>query len=216
MPTETWWNLPEEKRERITDVAMAEFGSKGFSAGSLNAVAREAGIAKGSLFQYFDDKLDLFATVCEAGSARIEEAALRGVDLDQPLFDLLRDIVGRWLAYFRTHPREREMAFATANEVDAQARAAVRGVANEHYAKALGPMVELARGRGELRHDVDAELVVSMVALVLRHLNTAPFFPHGDPAIPMSELGDAQVDRIARSYIDALEGAFGDRSPGAD
>lgn len=209
MPTETWWNLPEDKRRRITDVAMAEFGTKGFSAGSLNVVAREAGIAKGSLFQYFEDKLDFFATVCEAGSARIEDAAIGGIDPEQPFFDLLRDVVVRWLTYFRQHPLERSMAFATANEIDPQARTAVRGVANHHYSKGLGPIVESARARGELRGDVQPELVVSMLTLVLRHLNTAPFWPHGDAAIPMSDLPEDEVDRIAMAYIDSLERAFG-------
>lgn len=208
MPTETWWNLPEEKRTRITDVAIAEFGARGFSAGSLNVIAREAGIAKGSLFQYFEDKLDLFATVCEEGSSRIEAAAIGGVDPEAPFFELLRDIVFRWLTYFRTHPLERAMAFATANEIDPHARAAVRSVANEHYVKGLTPLVEIARVRGELRVDVTSEFVVSMVTLVLRHLNTAPFWPLVDVAIPMADLPDEEVDRIAESYVDALERAL--------
>ena len=45
---------------------MVEFGTRGFSAGSLNVIASQAGIAKGSLFQYFEDKLDFFVTICRA------------------------------------------------------------------------------------------------------------------------------------------------------
>ena len=40
----------------------------------LDAVAREAGVAKGSLFQYFDDKLDLFAHLSDLASIRIGAA----------------------------------------------------------------------------------------------------------------------------------------------
>ena len=53
MPRPTWFNLDEGRRERVLRAAMAEFGSRGYSAGSLNVIAREAGVAKGSLFQYF-------------------------------------------------------------------------------------------------------------------------------------------------------------------
>ena len=115
MPTATWRNLPADKRARITDVAMQEFGARGFSAGSLNVIAKQAGIAKGSLFQYFADKLDLFVTICDAGAADIEEAVLAGVDPDAPLFDNVRDIVARWMTYHRSHPIHRGIAHATAS-----------------------------------------------------------------------------------------------------
>src|SRR5947209_11595247 len=113
MPTETWWNLPNEKRQRVTRVAMIEFGKRGFSAGSLNVIAREAGIAKGSLFQYFGDKLDMFASICDAASAVIREATIDGVDMEnEPFFDALRHIVRNWLGFFSSHPVERGIAFA--------------------------------------------------------------------------------------------------------
>lgn len=209
MPTETWGNLPEEKRERITRIAIAEFGTKGFSAGSLNVIAREAGIAKGSLFQYFEDKLDFFAAVCAAGSTRIAEATIGVVDTDQPLFDILRSTVVQWLAFFRDDPMQQRMAFATANEIDADARAAVRSVANDFYAQALRPVIADAMAAGELRADADPDLVLSMVVLTLRHLNSAPFDPVGDPAFAFLEMDDDAIDAVARHYIDALERAFG-------
>ncbi len=213
MPTETWRNLPADKRDRITAAAMAEFGAKGFSAGSLNVVAREAGIAKGSLFQYFDDKLDLFAAVCDAGSTRIAQATIGVVDPDRPVFEILRQTIAEWLRYFRANPPERRMAFAAANEIDPAARVAVRSVANTYYDTALRPVIERAMAKGELRAGTDVDLVVSMVALTLRHLNSAPFDPVGDPAYRFHELPDAEVDRIARGYVDALERAFGPASP---
>lgn len=208
MPKPTWSNLPDDKRDRITDAAMAEFGARGFSAGSLNVIAREADIAKGSLFQYFDDKLDMFATVCEAGSTRIETAIVADLDADEPFFDLMARIVRRWIAYFRSHPLERAMAYAVANEIDGEARAAVRGVANAHFEQVLRPLVALARERGELRADVDVDLAISMITLVLRHLDSAPFDPHGDPAIPFTDLDAAQVDEVADAYVATLRRAF--------
>lgn len=209
MPTETWGNLSEEKRDRITRIAITEFGMKGFSAGSLNVIAREAGIAKGSLFQYFADKLDLFSTVCEAASTRIAEATIGVVDTDQPFFDILRSTVVQWLVFFRADPTQQRMAFATANEIDADARVAVRSVANDFYAKALRPVIDAAIASGELRPDADPDLLMSMVVLTLRHLNSAPFDPVGDPAVPFHEMDDDAIDAVACHYVDALERAFG-------
>lgn len=209
MPKPTWANLPDDKRERITEAAMAEFGARGFSAGSLNVIARDAGVAKGSLFQYFDDKLDFFATVCEAGSTRIEEAIVADLDPDEPFFDLMDRIVRRWVAYFASHPLERGMAYAVANEIDDEARAAVRGVANAHFEHVLRPLVEGAKARGEVRADADTDVVISLVTLVLRHLDSAPFAPHGDPAIDFATLDAAGMERVTADFVDALRRAFG-------
>lgn len=209
MARDTWWNLPEDKRARVTRAAIAEFARRGFSAGSMNVVAREAGVAKGSLFQYFDDKLDLFTTVSTASNEELRAKMLAGVDVDRdPFFPTLRRLVTDWIAYFREHPLERAAGLATSHEIDEEARAAVRSVTNAAFVDVLLPMVRRARDAGELRRDVDVEQVVSMVTLLLRHLNTAPFYPHIDPILRLHELSAPEVDRIAVEFVDALERAY--------
>ncbi len=209
MPKDTWWNLPEDKRQSVTRAAMSEFGARGFSAGSLNVIAREAGIAKGSLFQYFEDKLDFFTTVTEVLSSTVEAGVLAGVDLEHAgYFDCIGVLVENWLRFFRSHPLEQGMAHATASEVDAEARAAVRGTANRHYVDVLRPLAERARAAGELRPGADVDQLVAMTVLVLRLLDSAPFEPHIDPALGLYEKSAAEVDRIAADLVDALRRAY--------
>jgi AcrR family transcriptional regulator len=208
MPTDTWWNLGEDKRARILDAAMAEFGSRGFSAGSLNVVARDAAIAKGSLFQYFDDKLELFTVACAVASDRIRDAVLDGLDDQRGFFPLLYDITDRWLDYFATHPLERGVAFAAAHEMDPMARAGIRAVTNTRFAGALAPLVQAAVERDEFGNGVDPDEIVAMVVLVLRHLHSAPFMPQGDPVLALDRCPPVEVHRIARSLIGALERAY--------
>ena len=71
MPTPTWERLPAARRDAVVAAAEAEFGAHGFSRGSLNVIAREAGVSKGSLFQYFADKEDLCAYLADVVSLRI-------------------------------------------------------------------------------------------------------------------------------------------------
>lgn len=210
MPKDTWWNLPIEKRERITRAAMVEFGQRGFSAGSLNVVARESGIAKGSLFQYFDDKLDLFSTICTCASDDIRAAAVKGVDLDTtPYFDAVRAILPNWIGYFRKHPTHRGIAYAAQNEVDADARAAVRSVTNEQFVAVFRPMAKRAADNGELRPGTDLDQLVSMTILLLRHLNTAPFYDHAEPVLELTQKSPKEVERIARELVDGLQRGYG-------
>lgn len=210
MPRDTWWNLPEDKRERILRASMLEFGARGFSAGSLNVIAREAGVAKGSLFQYFDDKLDLFATVCHTASRRIESTVLAGMAAgEEPFFSFLRRLVKIWVGYYMAHPMERGMAFAMANEVDPEARHTVRSVANDHYATQLRPFVEAGRLAGTIRDDVPLADVLSAVIRLLRHLNTAPFDEDGDPWLELHGRSLDDLDPVLTRLVDALERAYG-------
>ncbi len=65
MPTKRFDNLSEERRKIILDSARKEFIDQGFNSASLNTVVGEAGISKGSLYYYFEDKEDLFIAVME-------------------------------------------------------------------------------------------------------------------------------------------------------
>ncbi len=60
MPKQTFLNLPEEKRQTIINAAIDEFAEFGFEASSINRIVANSGISKGSFYQYFEDKMDVF------------------------------------------------------------------------------------------------------------------------------------------------------------
>jgi AcrR family transcriptional regulator len=60
MPKQTFFNLPVEKREKIIKAAITEFAEYGLENASTNRIVANSGIAKGSFYQYFEDKQDVF------------------------------------------------------------------------------------------------------------------------------------------------------------
>ena len=60
MPTNTFFRLPAEKRERLMEACWAEFTRQRFSEVSINRIISAAHIPRGSFYQYFTDKEDLF------------------------------------------------------------------------------------------------------------------------------------------------------------
>lgn len=60
MPKPTFFNLKEEKRQKIENSAIKEFAARGFHGARLNNIVEEAGIAKGSFYQYFEDLKDVY------------------------------------------------------------------------------------------------------------------------------------------------------------
>ena len=65
MCTETFRRLPEEKRNRILNAAWDEFTTVPFAGASINQIIRRAGIPRGSFYQYFADKSDLFSCLMD-------------------------------------------------------------------------------------------------------------------------------------------------------
>lgn len=74
-----------EKRRQILEGARAVFFERGFDAASMGDIARAAGVSKGTLYVYFEDKVDLFASMV---SHECEETAERTFILDSCEADL--------------------------------------------------------------------------------------------------------------------------------
>lgn len=60
MPKPLFFELEAPKRNRITEVMLEEFANYSFNESSTNRIVKEAGISKGSLFKYFDNKEDIY------------------------------------------------------------------------------------------------------------------------------------------------------------
>ncbi|HZW04437.1 MAG TPA: TetR/AcrR family transcriptional regulator, partial [Anaerolineaceae bacterium] len=73
MPLTTFFNLPETKRQKILDYAIAEFAQYDYDSASISRIVARAGIAKGSLYQYFVDKRDLYHYLLEFAAQKKTE-----------------------------------------------------------------------------------------------------------------------------------------------
>jgi len=92
MPKDTFFNLPDYKRNRIIKIAIREFAENPYDVASISNIVREAGIAKGSFYQYFEDKQDLYRYLIELGTEERLNVikALPAQDLSGDLFVYIR------------------------------------------------------------------------------------------------------------------------------
>ncbi|WP_336159614.1 TetR/AcrR family transcriptional regulator [Amycolatopsis sp. VC5-11] len=207
MPTGTWERLPEKRRAAVLAAAEAEFAARGFSAGSLNTICREAEVSKGSLFQYFTDKADMYVHLAELASVRIRaamEAEIEKLPWDKDFAGALDRLLEAWVRYFYDHPLERAMTAAANLEPDPVARTPVREAVNRHYLAVLRPLVERAVAAGQLRADTDVEIVLSLLLLVLPHLALAPHVEGLDPLLGLVEGDSAHAAATARRLTGAM------------
>lgn len=76
LPSPRWQRRPDARPQERLDAALALFVEKGYAATRLEEVAQRAGVAKATLYLYYENKLELFkAVVRHALVERIDEVA---------------------------------------------------------------------------------------------------------------------------------------------
>jgi AcrR family transcriptional regulator len=194
--------------------AEAEFGAHGFSRGSLNVIARDAGVSKGSLFQYFADKADLCTYLSELASQRIRadvEQVIAQQRWTENFFDALHNTCCYWMSYFAGHPTERALAAAITLELDPVTRAPVRAAVNAHYIAVFRPLLRSAQEAGQLHPEADLEVFLALLMLVLPHLAIAPNQPGLDAVLGLQSDDPGDAEKVVERIIAGLRGGFAPR-----
>ncbi len=94
MPKKTFFNLPEEKRNRILNGAREEFAHKPYQNVSINRLIEAMDIPIGSFYQYFEDKKDIyFYLLSFYMDSELEESKQTGkkIDLLDPKKNIMAD-----------------------------------------------------------------------------------------------------------------------------
>lgn len=199
--------------------AAAEFAAHGFANASLNSIARDAGVAKGSIFVYFDDKLDLFCHIVQITAIRVGDAMERRsneLPWEEGFFPALTELLDGWMDYFRNHAQDRRLTVRAIFELHPPARARVTNTLDRSYADFLRPLLTAAQAQGWLRPDADLDAFVSLLVPLLPRLADIEL-RSVDPVF--LSLHDRRADGSAtddaagvRRLVQVFENAFGTSS----
>lgn len=167
MPKQTFFNLPEEKRNLILDLAIEEFAENDYPQASISKIVERAGIAKGSFYQYFDDKRDLFLFLLEL-AAQEKMALLRGAQPPDPqmgLFDYLKWLLTGNVQFQFSRPRLAQVGYrAVYGEVPFRSQVIdqLKTAAGGYYRE----LVALGKAQGDIDPDIDDDMAAFVLSAV--------------------------------------------------
>lgn len=96
-PAPRWTRRKDARPQELIDAAVEAFVDKGFAATKLDDVAARAGVTKGTLYLYFDNKEHLFSEVIQRALVPNLQMAEHMIESHQgPTADLVRLLVARW------------------------------------------------------------------------------------------------------------------------
>lgn len=79
MPSNTFLNLPKDKKIKFTKASLMEFSNHSLKEASINRIIKSCGIARGSFYQYFNDILDLYNYILEVSKEKIRDVFTKSI-----------------------------------------------------------------------------------------------------------------------------------------
>ncbi|NNL65381.1 MAG: TetR/AcrR family transcriptional regulator [Myxococcales bacterium] len=159
----------DEKRLRILEAARAVCGRLGYEAATMDAVAAEARVSKGTLYNHFDGKEDLFASTVlqeyDAGELRIAAHVGPGEDPVARLEGLLSAMVESFPAIAAGMMVNLQVWAVVSRDTEARRR--MFEDLSARYARAgeaLRATLRAGREAGRFRDDFDVDAVADGVA----------------------------------------------------
>ena len=96
----------DEKRSAILEAATRVIVTQGLSAPTMG-IAKEAGVANGSLFTYFETKLDLFNALYLELKMEMASAAMKGLRESDELREQVFHVWQNWMNWALSFPEKR-------------------------------------------------------------------------------------------------------------
>jgi AcrR family transcriptional regulator len=169
MPKDTFYNLSDEKKRKIFDAAVQEFSARRFGEASINQIIKAAGIPRGSFYQYFEDKEDLYLYMfAEIGAEK--QAVIGQVEALNPeadFFEAYQHNMKILLEWSKKKPEYNQLGLLMEMD-DSEFINKLRGVSNQYFAR-MSELIERDKRRGLIKPETNSEVVVDMIYSINMH-----------------------------------------------
>jgi TetR/AcrR family fatty acid metabolism transcriptional regulator len=150
------------KRQRILDAAVRTFGRRGYHDAKIADIAAAARVAEGTVYLYFRNKEDLFATVFDE---KMDDLLARGREIvraESSAADRLTQLVDLHLTFLAS---DRDLASLFQIELRRSARMLQRVIRSKlvDYFRLLGGVLKDGIERGEFRAQLSPRLAVRVL-----------------------------------------------------
>jgi TetR/AcrR family transcriptional regulator len=198
---------PTMRRERIVEVAMRQFAEHGYRHGRVEDIARQVGVAKGTVFLDFGSKQGLFLA-----------AYRRAVSMLPAWLDAPADVVDRgfwttldwWLARTEQFNAEdwipNRIAMIGRYDTGLELRGPIGRFMRSEDPYGTLEFVEFGVKRGEIRGDVDAEMMASVLDWVAERFQDALSEVDLDPGL-IHRMPERREMRI-KEFVEVLRGGI--------
>jgi len=151
-----------DKRERILDAAELIFAQRGFFSARVSEIAREAGVADGTIYLYFKSKDDLLISLFESRMERVNNTLCDAIASGKTATEKLTLFIRTQLQMVRDNPNVAEVLTVELR----QSSKFMKEYANPRFGdflRLLADIVAEGQASGEFNPDVPPTIVARMI-----------------------------------------------------
>lgn len=195
-------SLESEKQERIINAALKEFAKNGYDKASTNEIVKEAEISKGSLFNYFNNKKELYLFLLDYVTEMIEKIYSEVNWDERDFFERMKQLGFVKFKVYKKLPQAFSFLKALSHEDAAEVKAEIKKVGNDVISRGM------ERGYQNIdwtkfREDIDREKMINIINWTM--LNFAEQYM--DSVDSIEEVG-MEVFSESDGYFDILKRCF--------
>jgi AcrR family transcriptional regulator len=203
---DTFAHLSADKQERVLGAALTEFAEQGYHQASLNRLVARAGIAKGSLYQYFPNKEGIFRHVFRLALALVRHTlvAVKDSTADEDLFSCLEKSLQAGVRFLQEHPRIYHLYLKIQFDRQTPMRQELLAAVRRHAGEYFGSLVSRARAKGELRPGISEPAALFLLDAVFDRFLQAVAVPALDLTLNLHQAPEETTNKRIRELIDLL------------
>ncbi|PKN62019.1 MAG: TetR/AcrR family transcriptional regulator [Deltaproteobacteria bacterium HGW-Deltaproteobacteria-15] len=157
------------RRESIIQAAIEVFSKKDFKSASISEIAEKAGVADGTIYQYFRNKEDLFFSIPieKTNEFRSQlELHLEGIS---GALNKIRKFVWYFLYFFKTNPGYGRILMLEMRVSRSFVKTETYGFLKQSVGQVLDVIIE-GQKEGVIRRDTDIYILRHLVLGTLEHM----------------------------------------------
>lgn len=165
MPKNTFFNLSEEKRARIVESSIEEFSSNPYEVASINQIVKHSEIAKGSFYQYFENKEDLYkhlVEICEVEKESYIDIAIKRTKYVD-FFERLKEVYKSIMRFSDEKPKYAAVLDHIYKIDDLSLKSEILESLELDGPNVFSKLIDEAIEEGELKSSLDTELIASFL-----------------------------------------------------
>lgn len=205
MPKKTFFNLPIEKKQKITNALIKHFAYKPYNQVDIEDIAKECKVAKGSMYQYFENKKDMYFYA-------INEAIRTSLDMienynfeDISLFEYVeRSFELTWNFYLK-NPSAYILLEKAAFYDDSPYKEEVQELLMSKTKALLSNIILKNQKSGFIRDDISSELILIFLEEATWSLKKFLIELAKTKGIKVSDLSKEYIAKISKEYMELIK-----------
>jgi TetR/AcrR family fatty acid metabolism transcriptional regulator len=173
---------PGDKRARILAAAERVFAKRGFFAARVSEIAKDAGVADGTIYLYFKSKDDVLISLFESRMKQVNAAlreAIATAPANEPI-EQLRAFIRTYLRLVHDEPAAAEVLTIELRQ-SSKFMKEYENVEFADFLRTLGGLIAAGQARGEIDASVPSHVAARMIFGMLDELALAWLFARQPP-----------------------------------